>query len=948
MSVNSFKFVSPGVFINEIDQSQLPREAEEIGPVVIGRALKGPMMRPVKVQSFLEFEQLFGLPIAGNSNVDVWREGNKLAPTYGAFAAEAYLRNSGPVTFVRLGGFQHQDQTDGKAGWATEFNLNSTVTSNGGAYGLFVAPQTGTGASAKVEGTGTLAAVIYVDKGSVALSGSDLKDVARAQAGVWIKSTEGTSKEFKLVFTGDAISSEEKVVNFDENSKLFIRNVLNTNPTKTNQSVTQTTGLESYWLGETFETTTIGGSGNYVGVLVPLASGSVYGGNFKKGAEKASTGWIFAQHKGVSSSFAADGNGEYPVQNLFKFHTLSEDEWTQRNVKISIQDIKIPTSKFIKFGTFSVVVRDMKDTDDQPIILERFDQCDLDPASPNYIAKRIGDKYTEWDYTNKRYKEYGSNDNKSRYVRVEMDLDVDAGAAEQDLLPFGFYGPKKFKAVAVTGAAGVGASVEGTNSFLKTTTAYAGALGLSSSVGIVGANAFTASLAFPEIPTVTTSSTYYITRPTSIYWGIKTTVDSTKLFNNEVTEYLRTIPAGVGSAVQEYSFVFSLDDVSGTLAAGSTDRYIAASWAEGNRKDGKSLTSKISGSSTLDNLLNLANKFTLPLVGGFEGLDITEKEPFNNARALINNKTELTSYAINSINVAIDSVSDAELVEMNSIVVPGVINPNIHKKMIAACETRGDSLAIIDLDGDYTPSTEDTTAESERKPDVNAAVSYVKDQLATNSSYGCTFFPWVKIRDRNSSNTVWLPPSVVALGTFGSTKRFSEVWFAPAGFTRGGLSEAQAGGLAVIDVAQRLNTKERDKLYETNINPIAKFPAEGVVIFGQKTLQTTASALDRINVRRLMNYVKKEISRIASTILFDPNTQVTWDRFLGQAEPFLSSVQARLGLEEFRIILDETTTTPDLIDRNILYAKIFLKPTRAIEFIALDFTITNSGASFND
>jgi hypothetical protein len=483
---------------------------------------------------------------------------------------------------------------------------------------------------------------------------------------------------------------------------------------------------------------------------------------------------------------------------------------------------------------------------------------------------------------------------------------------------------------------------------LKTTTAYAGALGLSSSVGIVGANDFTASLAFPEIPTVTTSSAYYITRPTSIYWGIKTTVDSTKLFNNEVTEHLRTIPAGVGSAVQEYSFVFSLDDISGTLADGSTDRYIAASWAEGNRKDGKSLTSKISGSSTLDNLLNLANKFTLPLVGGFEGLNIKEKEPFNNSRALINNKTELTSYAINSINVAIDSVSDAELVEMNSIVVPGVINPNIHKKMIAACETRGDSLAIIDLDGDYTPSTEDTTAESERKPDVNAAVSYVKDQLATNSSYGCTFFPWVKIRDRNSSNTVWLPPSVVALGTFGSTKRFSEVWFAPAGFTRGGLSEAQAGGLAVIDVAQRLNTKERDKLYETNINPIAKFPAEGVVIFGQKTLQTTASALDRINVRRLMNYVKKEISRIASTILFDPNTQVTWDRFLGQAEPFLSSVQARLGLEEFRIILDETTTTPDLIDRNILYAKIFLKPTRAIEFIALDFTITNSGASFND
>ena len=156
------------------------------------------------------------------------------------------------------------------------------------------------------------------------------------------------------------------------------------------------------------------------------------------------------------------------------------------------------------------------------------------------------------------------------------------------------------------------------------------------------------------------------------------------------------------------------------------------------------------------------------------------------------------------------------------------------------------------------------------------------------------------------------------------------------------------GGLPVIGVSERLTSKERDDLYDANVNPIAQFPAEGIVIFGQKTLQVTPSALDRINVRRLMIYVKREIARMASTLLFDQNVQSTWNRFLSKVNPFLGSVKARLGLMDFKVILDTTTTTPDLIDRNIMYAKIFLKPAKAIEFIAIDFIITDSGAAFED
>ena len=140
---------------------------------------------------------------------------------------------------------------------------------------------------------------------------------------------------------------------------------------------------------------------------------------------------------------------------------------------------------------------------------------------------------------------------------------------------------------------------------------------------------------------------------------------------------------------------------------------------------------------------------------------------------------------------------------------------------------------------------------------------------------------------------------------------------------------------------------DRDKLYEVNINPIARFPATGdTVVFGQKTLQQEASALDRINVRRLMNFLKREIGDIADTILFDQNVNATWNRFKSQAEAVLSQVQAEYGVTEYKLVLDETTTTPDLQDRNILYAKVFVKPARAIEFIAVDFVITQSGVEF--
>jgi len=383
---------------------------------------------------------------------------------------------------------------------------------------------------------------------------------------------------------------------------------------------------------------------------------------------------------------------------------------------------------------------------------------------------------------------------------------------------------------------------------------------------------------------------------------------------------------------------FTLDDISGS----------AGTWVSGSRDDADAG----SGSLTFANgpvvgVLDAGyDRFTVPLYGGFDGLDITEMDPFAN-RNIDGAANDDDSYEFYSIRRAIDSVADPEVTEMNLASIPGLTQETLTTHLIRTCEDRADALAVIDLPNGFDPREEGQEVQrNNTASEIRQAIANLRER-SLNTSYGCTFYPWVRGRDNLNGALVWLPPSIPALGTFSSSQRKTQVWFAPAGFNRGGLTEG-AAGIPILDVAHQLRRKDRDDLYSANINPIAKFPAEGIVIFGQKTLQTTPSALDRINVRRLMIFVKKRISQMASTILFDPNSKTTWARFKSEVNPFLANVKTNFGLSDYKVVLDETTTTPDLIDRNILYAKIFLKPTRAIEFIAIDFNITRTGASFDD
>jgi hypothetical protein len=247
---------------------------------------------------------------------------------------------------------------------------------------------------------------------------------------------------------------------------------------------------------------------------------------------------------------------------------------------------------------------------------------------------------------------------------------------------------------------------------------------------------------------------------------------------------------------------------------------------------------------------------------------------------------------------------------------------------IDMCEARGDCFYI--MDNVVFPKSNQSVGLIDAAINVAATI---------DSSYVATYYPWVKILDTNLNKIVSVPPSVVLPAIYAANDKASAEWFAPAGLNRGGITQA-------VQVLDRLTHGERDTLYEGRVNPIAAFPGQGICVWGQKTLQIAPSALDRINVRRLMINLKKFIASSSRFLIFEQNVANTRNRFLSIVNPYLEQVQQRSGVYAFQVKMDETNNTPDLIDRNILYGQIFLQPTKTAEFIILDFNILPTGASF--
>jgi phage tail sheath protein FI len=538
--------------------------------------------------------------------------------------------------------------------------------------------------------------------------------------------------------------------------------------------------------------------------------------------------------------------------DLFNFVTLGHGDIYNTKYKVGISNVKAAGEDGgTDYSTFTVTIRSYSDTDKRKSVIETFNNVNLDAASPNYIARRIGDRYNTID-SNGKITENGDYSNKSKYVRVVVSA---AGSFPISAAPFGH-----------------GAY---TNPITATNNAE--------------------SLLVPAVVFQTNSTGNSSSSP--IYFsGFDFETSGVSMDNKQ---YLKAIPVGAQTG-SNTAFAFD-----------------------------SQLSYVMTGSVSSD---MVKRQFVLAFQEGFDGMNPTVTKAkagdtdWGNANTQGFNCASSTSSGSIAYTKAINAVSNPDEWDINMVATPGIVrslHPAIVTKAIDMVESRQDCFYIADFN-DY----DDTITEATEQAN------------AVDSNYVATYYPWVKTIDTNTNKLMSVPPSVLMPAVFASNDRLAAEWFAPAGLNRGGITGA-------VSVLNRLTHSERDTLYENKVNPIAAFPGQGIVAFGQKTLQDKASALDRINVRRLLIVLKKFIASTSRYLVFEQNTSTTRNRFLNTVNPYLEAVQQRQGLYSFKVVMDESNNTPDVIDRNILAGQIFLQPAKTAEFIVIDFNILPTGASFN-
>jgi hypothetical protein len=391
-----------------------------------------------------------------------------------------------------------------------------------------------------------------------------------------------------------------------------------------------------------------------------------------------------------------------------------------------------------------------------------------------------------------------------------------------------------------------------------------------------------------------TTSTSNTTGNPYQYAGIDLETAVVKLDNHT---YLKPIPDGAGAGA---NVVFGFDS---------------------------QLSLEMTGSAAAD---MIKRQFTLAFQGGFDGMSPNREIALGSSISAGNSQgfdlTDSTASGSVAYAKAVNAISNADEYDINMVVTPGIVrrlHTAVTTDVLDMVEARQDAFYIADL-----------TA-------VNDTISQVTTQAsAVDSNYIGSYYPWVKTVDTNTNKLISVPPSVLMPAVFAANDAIAAEWFAPAGLNRGGI-------VGAVSVLNRLTHSERDTLYENKVNPIATFPGQGIVAFGQKTLQDRASALDRINVRRLLITVKKFVASTSRYLVFEQNTATTRGRFINTVQPYLEGIQQRQGLYAFKVVMDETNNTPDVVDRNILAGQIFLQPAKTAEFIVIDFNILPTGASFS-
>jgi|GEM_PF-883803 len=702
----------------------------------------------------------------------------------------------------------------------------------------------------------------------------------------WITSTAYSASAFDLNMSNGSFSQVDVGMSFDSSSGVYLDKVLPTD----SKATTRSGGTSAlYYVYSHFRKSSdfrskIATAAGTRAVYAITGSLNFTSGSTSFGNTGQASAWTGNKEASTARTpYIQSQLTDSSRYNLFRCYTRSAGTRANKICWVEINNIIPPADvPGSDYGTFTIQVNKYAPGKDKAV-LETHPDCSMDPSATNFFARQIGDKFITTD-SNGDITEYGDYPNKSEYIRVGDFDDIKNNVVPASQVPMGH---------AAVNLPVQPPTVSGNTYAPGSTTLY-------SNVNSV----VTASMTTTQIDKKTSQLSM---NPEP--YGF----DFDDLDN---ANFCAPIPSNAAGTTLSTGIQvsMSLEDMSGSADTGT--KFSTSTYANA--------TTEI----TLTNSHKSQRKFKVPFQWGFDG---------NNPHTAINtglniSATNTQGFAINSTSAAgytsykraIDTIKESERVDFNLLLMPGV-NHSQHSSItnyaISAIEDRADAFFVLDPSayGDSISTTKTTV-----KP------------LDTN--YAGVYYPWVKVVG-NTGRQTWVPPSVVIAHAIANNDAVASEWFAPAGLNRGGLS-------MVSGAEKKLRGPERDDLYDARINPIAHFTGQGFSVFGQKTLQGLPSALDRINVRRLLITVKKFIASASRFLVFEQNDVQTRNRFMNIVNPYLESIQQARGLTSFRVVMDDSNNTPDVIDRNRLVGQILLQPTRTAEFIVLDFVVLPTGASF--
>ena len=733
-------------------------------------------------------------------------------------------------------------------------------------------------------------------------SGSVMRTIT-ASSGPSGIAERATSLDFSIALSssaGGGFGTYE--MSLDPNSSKYITSVFGSDPTAGNPS-TQVSGqkIEAAYIYKMFEdsiTAVAANKDNWKIAMGTSVEGQVRVGevmNFTDAASltpstadsefslrQAETPWITSQT--VSPWRGTSGTAVATKFDLFKVHTLGDGTAENTRFKVEISNVKLAaTVPGSDYGSFTLTLRDYSDTDKRPKILEIFQNLSMDPNSANFVARRIGDRYNYITFAGKIV-EFGTYATLSKYIRIEMTTDTYPVSA----VPYGFR-------------------------------AFATPINSNYS-NFLPPMRYTKASTYSEAPGRYASGVMMGDVPVGA--------------DDELSALYPTSSTGVGCDRDNSQYFSPLPDFGSNDSTGESEDFdLETNYSSSGVTAGNGVPSYYVAADEVTNVKK--RKFVLGMQGGFDGqwpavpINIGSDIIAGNTQGL--NCTNINSAGSVAYKQCVAALGNADEFDINLIVTPGIfssLHSYVTNLVVDMCEARGDCFYI--MDNVVFPASNQSTGL------IDAAVAQAETY---DSNYVATYYPWVKILDTNLNRIVGVPPSVVIPSVFAANDSVAAEWFAPAGLNRGGIQQA-------VQVYDRLTHQERDTLYEGRVNPIAAFPGQGICVWGQKTLQVKPSALDRINVRRLLIALKKFIASSSKFLVFEQNVAVTRNKFLAIVNPYLESVQQRSGLYAFQVVMDERNNTPDLVDRNILYGQIYLQPSKTAEYIILDFNILPTGAAF--